>query len=224
MDDQALTVFNSVFSSGNAFIYRCANDDVFTMEFMAGQVERLCGYSIADIIGNRRVAFGDLMHKEDADRVYAEVDTAIKEGRNWDVAYRFRRRDGSDTWVRERGNAVYNEQKVMVFLEGLVVDASAEMMLRDTLQCTLQASEDANTEIIELAENILRSVRKLSTLSINTGIEAARAGDAGRGFAYLAQEIKELTNENAKWANRISDTMAERARNKARPAADQNAA
>ncbi|NRB16853.1 MAG: PAS domain-containing methyl-accepting chemotaxis protein [Rhodobacteraceae bacterium] len=212
MTGDALTIFNSVFSSGNAFIYRCANDDVFTMEFMAGQVEKLCGYSIDDILGNNRVAFGDLMHKEDAKGVFAEVDVAIEQHRNWDVDYRFCRSDGTEAWVRERGNAVYDDQGALVYLEGLVVDASAEVKLRETLESTLQTTEEVNAEIVELAENIVRSVRQLSILSINVGIEAARAGDAGLGFAYLAREIKNLSVENAEWARCITTVMAERKR------------
>jgi len=214
MNNEALTVFKSVFSSGDAFIYRCANDDVFTMEFMAGQVEKLCGYSVEDILGNKRVAFGDLMHKDDATGVFAEVDTAIEQRRNWDVDYRFCRADGTEAWVRERGNAVYDGQGTLVYLQGLIVDASAEVKLRETLEATLRDTEEANTEIVELAGNILRSVRELSILSINTGIEAARAGEAGLGFAYLAKEIKNLSNENAKWASRITAMMADRQRTK----------
>jgi PAS domain S-box-containing protein len=210
MDQEALTVFKSVFSSGSAFIYRCANDEDFTMEFMAGQVEKLCGCPQHDIIGNRKYSFAKLMHKDDTDRVFAEVDAAIEAGENWDVAYRLSRPDGVAAWVRERGNAVHNAAGEMVYLEGLVVDASAEVKLREELAVTLQETETANKEIISLAENILRSVQTLSILSINAGIEAARAGKAGAGFAYLAKEIKALTDENSKWASRITDTMAKR--------------
>lgn len=219
MDTQALTVFNSIFSSGSAFVYRCANDENFTMEFMAGQVEKLCGCPKTDILGNAKVSYVGLTHKDDIDRVFADVDAAIEAKENWDVAYRLSRPDGSDAWVRERGNAVYDDSGEMVYLEGLVVDASAEVALRKELQETLSRTEDANAEIIDLAENILRSVQKLSILAINAGIEAARAGKAGLGFAYLAREIKALADENNQWASRITDTMAERKRDEAREAA-----
>ncbi|WP_052248848.1 methyl-accepting chemotaxis protein [Leisingera sp. ANG-Vp] len=220
MDTQALTVFNSIFSSGSAFVYRCANDENFTMEFMAGQVEKLCGCAKADILGNAKVSYVGLTHKDDIDRVFADVDAAIEARENWDVAYRLSRPDGTDAWVRERGNAVYDDSGEMVYLEGLVVDASAEVALRKELQETLSRTEDANAEIIDLAENILRSVQKLSILAINAGIEAARAGKAGLGFAYLAREIKALADENNQWASRITDTMAERKRDEAREAAE----
>jgi len=224
MDTQALTVFNSIFSSGSAFVYRCANDENFTMKFMAGQVEKLCGCPKSDILGNAKVSYVGLTHADDIDRVFADVDAAIEARENWDVAYRLSRPDGSDAWVRERGNAVYDDGGEMVYLEGLVVDASAEVALRQELQETLNRTEEANAEIIELAENILRSVQKLSILAINAGIEAARAGKAGLGFAYLAREIKALAEENNQWASRITDTMAARKRAEARDAAGQRQA
>lgn len=221
MDKEALTVFNSIFSTGSAFVYRCANDETFTMKFMAGQVEKLCGCPKSDILGNAKVSYVDLTHAEDIDRVFADVDAAIEAKENWDVAYRLSRPDGSDAWVRERGNAVYDDSGEMVYLEGLVVDASAEVNLRMELQETLNRTEEANAEIINLAENILRSVQKLSILAINAGIEAARAGKAGLGFAYLAREIKALADENNRWASRITDTMAQRKRDEAREAASE---
>lgn len=218
MDKEALTVFNSIFSTGSAFVYRCANDETFTMKFMAGQVEKLCGCPKSDILGNAKVSYVDLTHAEDIDRVFADVDAAIEAKENWDVAYRLSRADGSEAWVRERGNAVYDDSGKMIYLEGLVVDASAEVNLRKELQETLNRTEEANAEIINLAENILRSVQKLSILAINAGIEAARAGKAGLGFAYLAREIKALADENNRWASRITDTMAQRKRDEAREA------
>lgn len=218
MDKEALTVFNSIFSTGSAFVYRCANDETFTMKFMAGQVEKLCGCPKSDILGNAKVSYVDLTHADDIDRVFADVDAAIEARENWDVAYRLSRADGSEAWVRERGNAVYDDSGKMIYLEGLVVDASAEVNLRKELQETLNRTEEANAEIINLAENILRSVQKLSILAINAGIEAARAGKAGLGFAYLAREIKALADENNRWASRITDTMAQRKRDEAREA------
>lgn len=221
MDKEALSVFNSIFSTGSAFVYRCANDENFTMKFMAGQVEKLCGCPKSDIVGNAKVSYVSLTHKDDIDRVFADVDAAIEAKENWDVAYRLSRPDGSEAWVRERGNAVYDDSGEMIYLEGLVVDASAEVNLRMELQETLNRTEEANAEIINLAENILRSVQKLSILAINAGIEAARAGKAGLGFAYLAREIKALADENNRWANRITDTMAQRKRDEAREAASE---
>lgn len=210
MDDGALAIFNSVFTSGNAFVYRCENDEHFTMTFMAGQVEKLCGRAQSDFMGNRSVSYADVMHPEDLVDAQARIDAAIDARENWDVSYRLMHPSGHVTWVRERGSAIFDADGNVQLLEGLVVDASAEVNLRQELEETLQQTEASNRETIDLAENILRSVQKLSILAINAGIEAARAGKSGVGFAYLAREIKALADENSQYASRITAAMADR--------------
>jgi methyl-accepting chemotaxis protein len=51
--------------------------------------------------------------------------------------------------------------------------------------------------------------RRTQLLSLNAGIEAARAGDYGRGFAVVASEIKMLSDSSKRASEQISELITE---------------
>jgi len=199
-------IYDSVFSSINAFAYRCSNDEQHTMRSMHGAVERMLGHSVHDVLENSRVSYMDLAHPDDKEKLTKDIEDAIAAGKSWDVAYRLRHANGDYVPVRERGNAV-TENGEVAYLQGLIVGAEAETALHRDLQAMLADSEAKSAEILDVTSQITRSFQHLNMLSINAGIEAARSGDAGKGFAVVAGQIKTLVNENGQWAGKIRDLI-----------------
>ncbi|MGN0317715.1 MAG: methyl-accepting chemotaxis protein [Lachnospira sp.] len=64
-------------------------------------------------------------------------------------------------------------------------------------------------EISILTENILSITEETNLLSLNASIEAARAGDAGRGFSVVANEIGQLATHSAETAVQIQKVSSE---------------
>ncbi|MEL7466500.1 MAG: PAS domain-containing protein [Pseudomonadota bacterium] len=193
-------VFSSIFSAIDAFAFRCRNDADYTMEWLEGGAEGLTGYRNVDLLNNATVSYVGIMAPEDTAAAVARIDEAIEARRPWDLSYRIVHRDRSLRWVRERGRAVVDDAGELIYLEGLIVGADAEVALRKEVREMLNASRGAYQEITQLTQRIVDSVAQLNILSINARIEAARSGEAGQGFAIVAAEMNKLATANGEWA------------------------
>jgi len=86
-------------------VFRCENDPQWTMRDLSRACQALTGYAPEDVMDNALVAYGDLVHPEDRERVWGVVQEAVRTGRSYQVEYRLRRRDGTLVWISEQGMA-----------------------------------------------------------------------------------------------------------------------
>lgn len=66
---------------------------------------------------------------------------------------------------------------------------------------------DTTKDIGQFVESIENIAEQTNLLALNASIEAARAGDAGKGFVVVAEEVRKLADESRKSTEEITNLM-----------------
>ncbi len=148
-------------------VYRCRNDQAWTTVFVSDGCLGLTGYNSHDLIGNRVISLGDLIHPEDRQRVWTSAQEALKNRAPFELTYRITTASGAEKWVWERGRGVFAADGSLEFLEGFATDITerkrAEMELGRYHE-ELEAVVVERTRLLEESREQLRRTEHLASI------------------------------------------------------------
>ncbi len=192
--------FNSLLNHIPGVIYRILGDEHFSISFMSDEIENLTGYPVSHFYANRKDGFSSLIFEDDKALVKTTIQHAINNKEQYSLKYRILHKDGTIRWVSETGQAVFEAENQISFLDGCIFDITKKKHYEEALayskdevkRLALVAHSTTNSVMITDAfENIIWVNQGFTRISGYTLDEVI-----GKKFGYSLEGPE--ADENAK--------------------------
>lgn len=127
--------------------YKCLFDKGFSMLYVSRGTLKLTGYKPEELIHNRVLAFGKLIHEDDREMVEKAVEEAFARKKPFKITYRIVTADRREKWVWDQGQFLGQNKDGLPIIEGFLTDVSDAKKLEKDYQKAISELQEALGEI-----------------------------------------------------------------------------
>ena len=149
---------STIINNLRGVVFRCNNDDNWTMQYISDGIYELAGYLPNEFIGNKIRTYGSIIDPEDVKRVWSEIHQALNTGYLYTIEYRIITSSGSRKWVWERGRGYYESDK-LVALEGFISDITERKRIEEELIKAKEKAEQSDRLKTAFLHNVSHEIR-----------------------------------------------------------------
>jgi PAS domain S-box-containing protein len=127
--------------------YRCKVNKTKTMELVSEGCYSLTGYKPEDFINGDTINFNEIIHAEDKDRLWIEINYAIEKKKPFTVLYRISTADGYEKWLWEKGEPIFDEEGEAIALEGFITDITERKLAEEKISMLAHALKSISESV-----------------------------------------------------------------------------
>lgn len=135
----------------------------------------------------------------------AETTATIEEVRQTAAIANDRAKSLLDSTSRVKISAEKGQNSLDLVINGMT---EIDIQMKKITSTVIKLS-DQNRRIGEITSSVADIADQSNLLAVNAAIEAAKAGEHGRGFTIVAQEIRNLSNQSKKATQQVKEILSE---------------
>jgi len=163
--------------------------------YISSEISKLSGYQSSDFINNHVRTFESLIYQEDRKRVNQLIEDSVQKHMPWEFEYRIIDAHNNVRWVFEKGQAIFDKENKVDFLDGFILDITE----RKIAENALKENELRYRTLFENAQiGIYQTTPKGQILSSNPALIEMLGYDSFEELSKINLELNEGHADNSR--------------------------